>query len=131
LAAHPPGFPHADTYCPGSSFISNDLGDAVKTVNARQPRPLELDYRFDSDVSRTLGPAYNNIYRRSDHYVYAQAGIPIAFFFTGLHADYHQVTDEPQYIDYPHYARITKYLNDLVIELANRSGRPNIDKPVP
>jgi hypothetical protein len=115
----------------GSSFISKELGEAVAQVNARQPKPLKLDYRFDQDVSGTLGPAYNNIYRRSDHYMYAQQGIPIAFFFTGLHADYHQVTDEPQYIDYPHYARITKYINDLALEIANRDKRPSIDKPVP
>ncbi|MGH7677900.1 MAG: M28 family metallopeptidase [Gemmatimonadaceae bacterium] len=115
----------------GSSFISNDLGEAVRTVNARQPKPLQLDYRFDADVSQTLGPAYNNIYRRSDHFMYAQIGIPIAFFFTGLHADYHRVTDEPQYIDYPHYARITKYLNDLAIEIANRDKRPAITKATP
>lgn len=115
----------------GASNISTELGEAVRAVNARQPKPLALDTRFDGDVTRTLGPAYNNIYRRSDHYMYAQLGIPIAFFFTGLHADYHQVTDEPQYIDYPHYARITRYLNDLALELANRDRRPAVDKPVP
>ncbi len=115
----------------GSGFISNDLGEAVRTANTKQAKPLELDYRFDADVSGTLGPAYNNIYRRSDHFMYAQIGIPIAFFFTGLHADYHQVTDEPQYIDYPHYARITKYLNDLALEIANREKRPAITKPTP
>jgi hypothetical protein len=115
----------------GSGFLSKDLADAVSTVNGRQARPLQLDYRFDSDVSGTLGPAYNNIYRRSDHYMYAQIGIPIAFFFTGLHADYHQVTDEPQYIDYPHYTRITKYLNDLALEIANRDTRPVVVKPTP
>jgi len=114
----------------GSSFISNDLGEAVRTINSRQTRPLQLDYRFDQDVSKTLGQSYNNIYGRSDHYEYAKLNIPIAFFFTGLHADYHAVTDEPQYIDYPHYARITRYLNDLLVEIANRDKRPNIDKPV-
>ena len=108
----------------GSSFISNDVGEAVRTVNARQPKPLALDYRFDADVRGSLGDAYNNIYNRSDHAAYARVGIPIAFFFTGLHADYHQVTDEPQYIDYVHYARIVKYVNDLALELANRDKRP-------
>jgi hypothetical protein len=115
----------------GANFISNDVGDAVRTVNAKQPRPLALDYRFDADVTGSLGPAYNNIYRRSDHYMYAQAGIPIAFFFTGLHADYHQVTDEPQYIDYVHYNRITNYVRDLAVELANKDKRPQANKPVP
>jgi hypothetical protein len=115
----------------GSGFISNDLGEAVRTVNSKQAKPLALDYRFDADVSGTLGSAYNSIYTRSDHYRYAQIGIPIAFFFTGLHADYHQVTDEPQYIDYKHYTRITKYLNDLALEIANREKRPAITKPTP
>jgi uncharacterized membrane protein YphA (DoxX/SURF4 family) len=115
----------------GANFISNDIGDAVRSVNARQGKPLVLDYRFDADVTGSLGPAYNNIYRRSDHYMYAQAGIPIAFFFTGLHADYHQVTDEPQYIDYTHYNRITNYVRDLAVELANRDKRPAANKPVP
>jgi len=115
----------------GANFISNDVGDAVRSVNAKQGKPLALDYRFDADVTGSLGPAYNNIYRRSDHYMYAQAGIPIAFFFTGLHADYHQVTDEPQYIDYTHYNRITNYVRDLAVELANRDKRPAANKPVP
>lgn len=115
----------------GANFISNDLGDAVRGVNAKQSKPLALDYRFDADVTGSLGPAYNNIYRRSDHYMYAQSGIPIAFFFTGLHADYHQVTDEPQYIDYVHYNRITNYIRDLAVELANKDNRPQPNKPVP
>jgi hypothetical protein len=115
----------------GAGFISGDLGEAARSVNGKQPKPLKLDYRFDGDVTGSLGPAYNNIYRRSDHFMYAQAGIPIAFFFTGLHADYHQVTDEPQYIDYVHYNRITKYVRDLAVELANRDQRPAITKPTP
>jgi len=93
--------------------------------------PFTLDYRFDEDVTRTLGQAYNNIYGRSDHANYARYNIPIAFFFTGLHADYHQVTDEPQYIDYPHYARITNYIRELLVEVGNTARRPQVDKPVP
>lgn len=115
----------------GSSFISNDLGEAVRTVNTKQAKPLGLDYRFDADVRGTLGNAYNNIYGRSDHFEYAKVGIPIAFFFTGLHADYHQVTDEPQYIDYQHYFRIVKYVNDLALELANRDKRPAPTRAAP
>ena len=114
----------------GSKRLSPDLGEAVAQVNQRQQRPLKLDYRFDDDVTRTLGSAYNNIYGRSDHANYARHDIPIAFFFTGLHADYHQVTDEPQYIDYPHYTRITNYIKDLLIEVANRDKRPVVVKPI-
>jgi len=110
----------------GSSMLSSDLGKAVADVNARQPQPLKLDYQFDEP---STWPGYNNLYNRSDHVNYARANIPIAFFFTGLHQDYHRVTDEPQYIDYPHYARIVNYIHDLAVDIANRDQRPVVDKP--
>ena len=53
---------------------------------------------------------------------------PIVFFFTGLHADYHQVTDEPQYIDYPHYSRIVNFVKDLAIDVGNLPTRPKVDR---
>ena len=108
----------------GSKRLSSELGEAVAEVARRQPAPLRLDYQFDSTTS---WPGYNNIYGRSDHAMYSRFNIPIAFFFTGLHGDYHQRTDEPQYIDYPHYARITQYIHDLVLEVANRPNRIRLD----
>jgi hypothetical protein len=110
----------------GSQRLSTDLGQTVVQNNLKQPSPFRLDYRFDTT---TTWPGYNNIYGRSDHANYARFNIPIAFFFTGLHADYHQITDEPQYIDYPHYARIAQYVGDLVLDLANREKRPALFKP--
>jgi len=89
---------------------------------------IHIDFqavRMDEEIS---WPGYNNLYNRSDHANYARYGIPIVFFFTGLHGDYHQVTDEPQYIDYPHYTRITRYINDLMIELGNRDRRPAVEQ---
>ncbi len=107
----------------GSSFDSKDLGDAVASVNKKLARPLDLDYKFDSTVTWS---GYNNIYGRSDHFNYARAGVPIAFFFTGLHGDYHQASDEAEFIDYPHYARITSYIRDLTVEVGN-GPRPRIN----
>jgi hypothetical protein len=98
----------------------------VEDVNKAQRRPLKLDYRFDSP---TPWSAYNNIYGRSDHANYARVGIPIVFFFTGLHGDYHQLTDEPQYINYPLYNRITNYTRDLALHVGNAPVRPRVDRP--
>lgn len=114
----------------GANRLSSDLGQMVSNVNKRQSKPLKMDDRYDQDVTKTLGGSYNNIYGRSDHFNYAKIGIPIAFFFTGLHGDYHQTTDEPQYIDYPHYSRITNYIRDLIVEIANNPKRPVVDKPM-
>jgi len=100
-----------------------DLGDLAAGL-ARQDG-IRLDYALDANGHP------QNIYCRSDHYHYARYGIPIAFFFTGLHGDYHQVTDEPQYIDYPHYARITNYVRDLAVRVADLDHRVAVDKPKP
>jgi hypothetical protein len=107
----------------GSSFDSKDLGDAVVSVNKKQARPLALDFKFDSTIAWS---GYNNLYSRSDHIIYARAGIPIAFFFTGLHGDYHQVSDEAEFVDYPHFNRITNYIRDLVVEVGN-GPRPRMN----
>ena len=61
-----------------------------------------FDYQYDADGHPS------NYYCRSDHYMYARFGIPIAFFTTGSHLDYHQLTDEPQYIDYDKMARVAQ-----------------------
>ena len=107
----------------GSFFDSKDLGDVVASVNKQQKKPLALDYKYDTTLTWS---GYNNIYGRSDHYNYALQGVPIAFFFTGLHGDYHQRSDEPEYIDYPHYARIANFIRDLVVTTAN-GPRPRMN----
>ncbi|HKS05272.1 MAG TPA: M28 family peptidase [Gemmatimonadaceae bacterium] len=111
----------------GSNRLSSDLATMVTTANKQQKSPFKLDYRFDDSVTWA---GYNNIYGRSDHANYANKGIPIAFFFTGLHADYHQLTDEPQYIDYPHYSRIANYIRDLAVTVANNPERPKVDRRI-
>ena len=111
----------------GSWFDSKDLGETVQAVNKKESRPLKFDYRYDDSLSWS---GYNNIYGRSDHYNYARQGVPIAFFFTGLHGDYHQLSDEPEFIDYPHYARIANYLKDLVVEVGD-GPRPRMNGSKP
>jgi hypothetical protein len=111
----------------GSFFDSKDLGETVKAVNQKQGKPLGLDYKFDDPISWA---GYNNLYGRSDHINYARAGVPIAFFFTGLHGDYHQRSDEAEFIDYPHYARITNFLKDLTVEVGN-GPRPRLNGTKP
>ena len=109
----------------GSRRLSTELGDLVEAVNKTEPMPFVFDYQFDANGHP------ENIYCRSDHYNYARYGIPIVFFTTGLHADYHQVTDEPQYIDYDHMARVDKLVYDIAVKVANLDHRIVVDKPKP
>lgn len=109
----------------GSRRLSRELGDLVEAVNAKQPMPFRFDYAFDADGHP------ENIYCRSDHAMYARYGVPVTFFHTGLHPDYHQVTDEPQYIDYEKMGRVASLVFDVATELGNRANRPRLSVPKP
>lgn len=109
----------------GARRLSTQLGELAEAVSKSQRRPLVVDYSMDANGHPL------NIYCRSDHYEYARYGIPIVFVTTGGHADYHMVTDEPQYIDYDRLTRVTQYVADLVGRLANLPTRPVVDQPKP
>jgi Peptidase family M28 len=109
----------------GSRRLSTELGDLVEAVNIRDHHGLVFDYSLDANGH----PA--NIYCRSDHYEYARWGIPIVFFTTGLHSDYHQVTDEAEYIDYPHMARVVNFVEDVAVHVADLDHRPVVDHAKP
>jgi len=108
----------------GSRRVSTELGDIVEQLNKKQATPFVFDYQFDANGHP------ENIYCRSDHFNYARYGIPIVFVTTGLHGDYHQVTDEPEYIDYPHMAKIGNFMYTLGSYVANLDHRPKVDHPV-
>jgi hypothetical protein len=109
----------------GSRRLSTELGNLVEDVNTKTKANLQLDYALDADGHP------QNIYCRSDHYMYARYGIPIAFFTTGGHRDYHQVTDEPEYLDFDQYRRVTQFIYDIAWRVADLDHRPLVDKPKP
>jgi hypothetical protein len=109
----------------GSRRLSTELGDLVERVNRDDHQGIVFDYSLDANGHP------QNIYCRSDHYSYARYGIPVVFFTTGGHSDYHQVTDEPEYIDYPHMARIANLVEDIAMHVADLDHRVVVDHPKP
>jgi hypothetical protein len=109
----------------GSRRLSTELGDLIEAVNQEDKHGFVFDYSLDANNH----PA--NIYCRSDHYEYARWGIPITFFTTGVHSDYHQVTDEPEYIDYDRMARVAQLVEDVAIHVADLDHRVVVDHPKP
>jgi hypothetical protein len=109
----------------GSRRLSTELGDIVERVNSQSRYGFALDYSFD-----VAGHPMNS-YCRSDHYNYARYGIPIAYMGTSTQADYHMVSDEPQYIDYPGMARRAQFMRDLALAVGNLDHRPVVDKEKP
>jgi hypothetical protein len=108
-------------YVVGADRISTDLHNLNEDANAALPSPLTLNYELNdpSDLE--------SIYTRSDHYSYASKGVPIIFFTTGLHRDYHYVTDEVDKIEFPKMARITALVYGTAARLANLDHQPRRD----
>lgn len=109
----------------GSRRLSKEYGDLVETVNKEGKFGFKFDYSLDANGHP------QNIYCRSDHWSYAKYGIPTVFLTTGLHADYHQVTDEPQYINYLHMAEVGKFAAALTLRVADLDHRVKVDLPGP
>jgi hypothetical protein len=109
----------------GSRRLSTELGDLAEAVNREGSHAFQFDYSYDADGHP------DNFYCRSDHYMYARYGIPIAFFSTGGHRDYHQVTDEMAYQDFDKFARVVRFVADLSTRVANLDQAPVVDKPKP
>jgi len=86
-------------------------------------------------LNLTLNPKYDDpadperIYERSDHYEYARKGIPVAFFFSGLHEDYHRPSDEIDRIDFVKLQKIARTVLAVAWELGNAPARPVLDSP--
>ena len=123
----PQGPPASPTYLEvvGDQKLSREFGAMLEAANARQPVPFEFDRSY-------AAPGHPlQYYCRADHYNYARYGIPAVALSRGEHLDYHQVTDEPQYISYPDLARVSKMVFDAVMAIANADHRPALDRPKP
>jgi hypothetical protein len=97
----------------------SDLGATLERVNAAHPelRMTAIDDRWPQE----------RFYFRSDHYNFARKGVPVLFFFNGVHEDYHRVTDSPEKIDGEKEARILKLLYYLGKEIGDAPDRPKWD----
>ncbi len=100
----------------GSRRVSLEFGDMIDSLNAVRSEPMVIDYSWDR-TNRL------NRFCRSDQVSYIRKGIPTTYFSTGYSRDYHQATDEPQYINYDQSARVGRFIHDIVQAVANRAER--------
>lgn len=107
-------------YLIGSDKISTELHNISEAANATYTN-LELDYTYNDENDP------NRFYYRSDHYNFAKNGIPIIFYFNGVHADYHAVGDTPDKIDYELLTKRTKLVFYTAWEIANKEERLQVD----
>lgn len=101
-------------YVIGADRISTDLHNLIVDANLNTAEPLALDYEYNDPRDP------NSFYTRSDHYSYASKGIPVAFFFTGTHVDYHQPGDQVEKILFPKLQRIAQMVYEAGFQVADR-----------
>jgi hypothetical protein len=102
-------------YVVGDDKISSDLKVISESTNKKFTK-LELDYKFNDPNDR------QRIYFRSDHYNFAQKGVPIIFYYDGmLGSDYHRPTDTPDKINYNLLAKRAQLVFYTAWEMANRN----------
>lgn len=107
-------------YLIGSDKLSSQLHSISEKANTTYSN-LELDYTYNDEKDK------NRFYYRSDHYNFAKNGIPVIFYFNGVHADYHKETDEVEKIDFNKMEKITRLVFFTAWELANRNDRIAVD----
>ena len=108
-------------YLVGSDRISSELHEVNIRANQSLEHPLTLDYEMNDSGDP------EQIYFRSDHYSYAAKGIPIIFFTTGLHSDYHANTDDVSKIEFSKLGRVTELVYETAWELGNLDHAPARD----
>lgn len=93
------------------------LAPSLHEICLQKNEVAKFDIEYDQE----------GMFGRSDHANFARHGVPVAFFFTGLHRDYHQPSDTPDKIHYEKLLRVATYVYDVAFELASQPGRPEIE----
>ena len=102
----------------GARRLSREFGDIIDSVNATRSEVMAIDKSWDV----TANPL--NRFCRSDQVSYVRKDVPVTYFSLGYAQDYHQLTDEPQYIEYDHAARLGRFIHDVMLAIATRKDRP-------
>lgn len=113
-----------EVYVIGSKMMSSDLAELSERVNNGYLK-VSFNYHYDDPNDPT------RLFFRSDHYNYAKKGIPIIFYFSGLHEDYHQPSDSVEKIDFTKMELVTRTIYATALALADSPSRPKVDRELP
>lgn len=113
-----------EVYVIGSKMMSTDLGNLSERVNSSFLN-LAFNYKYDDPDDR------ERLFFRSDHFNYARKGVPIIFYFDGVHEDYHRPSDSVEKIDFQKMEKVARTVFATAEELADAASRPRVDKRLP
>lgn len=106
-----------------------DNRNSVHLVGTQKLSPMLHELCMQKNAAAGLSVEWDqeSLFDRSDHANFGRMGVPIAFFFTGLHMDYHQTSDTPDKIHYEKLLRVATWVYDIAFELAQQPGRPLVE----
>jgi hypothetical protein len=110
-------------YVIGDNKLSSDLTPITESINSTYTK-LKLDRKYNDPKDP------NRFYYRSDHYNFAEKGVPIIFYFNGVHPDYHRPTDTPDKIKYDLMEKRARFVFFTAMEMANREEMLKRDMPL-
>jgi len=108
-------------YIIGDNKLSSELRPINEKANDTHTH-LKLDYKYNDPNDPEA------FYYRSDHYMFAQHGIPIIFYFNGTHADYHAPTDTVDKISFALLAKRARLVFYTAWDIANREQKLVVDR---
>ena len=110
--------------------------DKVFVITCNQSRELvdianEIDKTTVLDLDYSLSGKNNplQLFSRSDHYNFVQKDIPVLFFTSGLHSDYHTPGDVLEKIDFNKIELVSRAMYQIGFSVANRKTRIVVDNP--
>jgi Zn-dependent M28 family amino/carboxypeptidase len=112
-------------YTVGADRISTELHNILVDANASMTKPMSINFQLNDPTDS------ERIYYRSDHYSYAAKGIPIIFFTTFLHPDYHRPSDEVEKINFEKMAHVVQLVYETGRRVANLDHAPVRDNKGP
>ena len=110
-------------YIIGDDKLSSDLNPITEQVNKTYAKMI-LDRKYNDPKDP------NRFYYRSDHFNFAEKGVPVIFYFNGTHKDYHQPTDTPDKINYSLMEKRARLVFYTAWEIANRDDMLKRDIPL-
>lgn len=110
-------------------FVGGDFATDIREITEAANTTLGLDLAFNAHASKLptkkvmmrFGPYAPN----SDHHAFFEQEVPVAFFFTGTHADYHRLSDHADKLDYPRMQTIVRLGYGLARGVADADTRPS------
>ncbi|RLD25374.1 MAG: hypothetical protein DRI70_07225 [Bacteroidetes bacterium] len=112
-------------------------GDTVKVIGGKQSKVLmDINKRTLDEMGLVGNYNYNNVnhperyFFRSDHINFARKDVPVLYYSTGTHRDYHRTTDEEKLIDYDKFLKVTRFSYKAGFNVAQFSGSIEVDNPM-